>query len=376
MIPPVSPRDASAETCLIAPKSGCMTIPWIHTRRWDLTWIVGSALVVPIVLAVMWAGASSAAINLGVTVLVGGPHLFATYLAALTDSRFRRSRARILLTVAVLGPAVAICGVLFNFQILLSVFLFSASVHVLHQNAYLTDIYRAKSGGPGTVWPRLIDYGLLMFSIYPVAAHKLVQGNFMLGEIEILIPGFLKSQLTCRTVWIVFAFFLAAWLAKTVAEYRSGRLNGPKTLLIGVTTVIAFLVPAAAGGARLELAFQSVNAWHSIQYLGLVWYVQNVRKNRGLIESAQIAKLSGTGVPAAYFYGACLLTTLTLLAVLVALNRIDPFRWLGITVSFQQYYYMGMLSCLLIHYAIDGYLFTISNRRDATVETSPYAALS
>jgi hypothetical protein len=346
---------------------------WINTRAWDLTFLIGSVLIVPIVLAFLWAGASSASINLGVTALVGGPHLFATYIATFLDSRFRRSHTWMLVAMLLLVPAFVAYWTVVDFQIVLSVFIFTASVHVLHQNAYLTDIYRLKNKGREPVWSRMIDYGLLMISIYPIAAHKLVHSNFLLGDVEVLIPKFLKIDATYWLVWILFAVFLIAWIAKTAAEYRGGRLNRPKTLLIAVTTGVAFLVPAAAGGERMELAFQSLNAWHSVQYLGVVWYVQGARKQRGLIESRVIANICGEG-RAAYYYGACFVTTMALLGLLVAIHRMDPLRSLGLTVSFQQYYYMGVLSCLFIHYMLDAYLFTVSNLEGATAGGIPYAA--
>ena len=59
---------------------------------------------------------------------------------------------------------------------------------------------------------------------------------------------------------------------------------------------------------------------------------------------------------------------------MVALYKIDPFRSIGVRIGFQQYYYMGVLSCLLIHYLLDGYFFTDSNRESARVEQTPYAA--
>jgi hypothetical protein len=244
-------------------------------------------------------------------------------------------------------------------------------VHVLHQNAYLTDIYRKRAGHPEPLWSRLVDYGLLMISIYPIAAYKLVYSNFLLGDVQILIPSFLMVPATYWAVWAVFAVFLFSWILKTATEYRQGRLNGPKTLLIGVTTVIAFSIPLSASGERLELAFQSVNAWHSIQYLGIVWYIQKVRKERGLIESHLVARICGGGRAAWYFYGFCLLVTLVLFGVLVSAASLDP---LGL--SFQQYYYMGVLSCLLIHYVLDGYLFTISNQTGARPEQIPYTVPS
>ena len=38
-----------------------------------------------------------------------------------------------------------------------------------------------------------------------------------------------------------------------------------------------------------------------------------------------------------------------------------------------RYYYMGVLSCLLVHYALDAFLFSVSNRRSADVTNDPYA---
>jgi hypothetical protein len=221
---------------------------WIHGRRWDVSGLIGSAAIVPAVLLLVWGGASSLFIMLAVTAVVGGPHLFSTYVTTFLDRRFRRAHALPLLLISLGVPAIVVYGVLTNFQVLLSAFIFLASLHVLQQNAYLTDIYRRRAGHDEPRWSRLVDYGLLMLSIYPIGSYKLVHSSFYLGKIEILIPTLLKTPVTYWTVWVLFTFFLAAWLAKTAAEARQGTLNTPKTLLIGVTTLIAFLVPMAANG--------------------------------------------------------------------------------------------------------------------------------
>jgi hypothetical protein len=303
-----------------------------------------------------------------VTALVGGPHLFATYLATYLDPRFRRHRARLLLFAGVGVPACVVALALYDFQVLLSLFIFAASLHVLQQNAFLSDVYRTRHGRVEGAWSRFIDYGLLLVCIYPVASYKLVHSTFLLGDVPILIPGFLMTELTYWAVWSAFAVFLGAWLVKTAREWRAGALNVPKTALIGVTTVVGFLAPVAASGERLELSFQAVNAWHSIQYLGIVWYVQKVRKDLGLVESPFVRSLSGTGAPAYRFYFALCLTTLLLFLVVVGVARFDPFG-----ISFNQYYYMGVLSCLLVHYVLDAYLFAVSHRDGATVELVPFA---
>jgi hypothetical protein len=346
---------------------------WIQAPRWDLGWLIGSAAIVPLVLLAVWGGASSSTINLATTALIGGPHLFSTYTATYLDPRFRRSHRPLLWAASIGVPALVVWGALADFQVLLSVFIFAASVHVLHQNAYLTDIYRRRAGVPEPSWSRLVDYGLLMLCIYPIAAWKLVRHDFLLGDIEILIPAFLRTALTYWLVWIVFTLLLAAWLAKSWSEARRGVLNGPKTILISVTVTIAFLVPLAAAGERLELAFQAVNAWHSFQYLGVVWLIQRVRREQGMTSSPWVRAITGGSNAAWRFYGACLAVTLALLGVLILLAKLDPLGLAAQPNAFERYYYMGVLSCLLIHYALDGWLFTVSNLRGVDARTEPYA---
>jgi len=343
--------------------------PWIRRARWDIGWLIGSAAIVPVVLAFVWIGTSSMWINLGITAIVGGPHLFSTYLATYMDPRFRRRHLWLLVAATILVPAFVVTMTLWNFQVLLSIFIFAASLHVLQQNAYLTDIYRKRHGQRERVSSRFIDYGLLMICIYPIASYKLVHGEFYLGDIEILLPPFLMTPATYWTVWIAFTAFLFAWLRKTADEYRTGVLNVPKTLLISVTTVIAFLVPIASEGRRLELAFQSVNAWHSIQYLGLVWFILAARRRQGRVDTPLLAKMSDERRGGWWFYGTCLAVTVLLLSLVYGLVYWDP-----IGLQSEQYYYMCVLSCLLIHYVLDAYLFTVSNRAEVDEDAVPFAA--
>jgi hypothetical protein len=343
---------------------------WINGRRWDVMMLIGSALIVPVVLVCMWAGASSDFVNLGVTAIIGGPHLFATYVATYLDPRFRRSHWWVLVAASVLVPAFVIYSAIHHFQVLMSIFIFAASFHVLQQNAFLTDVYRKRAAQRDPWWSRFVDYALLFVCIYPGASYKLVNGTFYLGEIKILIPELMMVKATYWTVWLFFGVFLVVWSCKTFVEWRRGEMNGPKTLLIAVTTVIAFSIPWMASKSKLELAFQSINAWHSIQYLGLVWYIQKVRKDRGLLEGRIPLKIAGSGRAAWYYYGFCFGVTMLLVGTLVPLAKTDPIGGL----SFSQYYYMGVLSFLLIHYVLDAYLFAVGNRESSTVDEIPYAA--
>lgn len=343
--------------------------PWIQSRRWDLTWLIGSALLVPAGLAVVWSGAPADAVNLAVTALVGGPHVFSTLLTTYLDPRFRRSHRLALAAAALLVPAGVVAMTLLDFQALISFFVFWASLHVLQQNAYLADVYRRRAGRPEPALSRFLDYAVLFLSFYPLASYKLVRDEFSLGSIRILIPSFARAEVTWRLAAAAFALALVAWLAKTAWEAHRGVLNLPKTLLIGVTVTVAFLIPAAERGERLELAFQTVNAWHSLQYLAIVWVVLKVRRERGLLESPFVARLAGPGRAAWGFYGICFLFTAGLLAVVFALVRLDP---LGL--AHEQYYYMTVLSALFVHYTLDSYLFFAAGQDNARPDTIPLVA--
>ncbi|MFN3484790.1 MAG: hypothetical protein ACK44W_04830 [Planctomycetota bacterium] len=343
--------------------------PWIQSRRWDLAWLIGSAVLVPAGLVLVWAGAPADAVNLGVTALVGGPHVFSTLLITYLDPRFRRSHRLALGGTALLVPVGVVTMTLLDFQALMSFFVFWASLHVLQQNAYLADVYRCRAGRPEPAASRMLDYGVLFLSFYPLASYKLVRGEFTLGSIQVLIPPFARAELTWWLAGAAFAAALGAWLAKTAWEARRGLMNVPKTLLIGITVTVAFLIPIAERGERLELAFQTVNAWHSLQYLAIVWIVLKIRRQRGLLESPFVARLAGPGRAVWAFYGLCLLFTAGLLAVVFALVRFDP---LGL--AREQYYYMTVLSALFVHYSLDSYLFFAAGRDKVRPDAIPLAA--
>ena len=71
------------------------------------------------------------------------------------------------------------------------------------------------------------------------------------------------------------------------------------------------------------------------------------------------------------FYGFCFAASAALLLSMLGLSRLDPFG-----LSFNHYYYMGVLSCLLIHYVLDGYLFTVTSAGVAPADRNPYGVLA
>lgn len=338
-----------------AQRDGAGGTPWLVSAGFDVTMLVASVVIVPVVLAAMWMGASSDAINLGVTAIVGGPHLFATFTATYANRAFR-ARHPWLVATSFAIPLFVMWMTVHHFQVLMSVFIVAASLHVIHQCAYVTDCYRAKAAKKERSWARFVDYGVLFSSIYPIAIYKIVGHTFVLGDVAIIIPEVLMRSETVYLEWAIFAAFLGAYLYKTALEAAERTLNGPKTVLIAVTVVFAFLVPGAAGKNQLDMAFQSLNAWHSFQYLGLCWLINTLRNERGLLSNKFVAKLSGRA-GAKYFYLWNMGVTVVLFLAVKGIIDWDP-----IGISHQQYYYMLVLSPLLIHYYFDTFVFLTSVR--------------
>ncbi len=278
-------------------------------------------------------------------------------------------------------PVVVVTLAVINLTLLVTVFFFWASVHVIHQALYIADSYRNKdsrwSTHTLTRWrrlSRLIDYGLLFTSIYPIATFKFTGTPLHVGPIHIIsegletggralfFPEFLKVDWLPYLITAAFLTLLVAFIVKTIWEARSGLFHGPKTLHMSVAAVLFFATPFLP---NLDVAFGGLNVWHSFQYLAVVLYLNRLRANRGLVGSKFVARLSrkrpaplyccasrspsGRASPT-YSCGGGLM--------LFGAFADDPGQLHYFT------FYTVVLSALLIHYYFDHFLFLQVRRCD------------
>src|SRR5947209_6575820 len=135
---------------------------WICSRQWDLTLIIGSAVLVPLPLifaslaqSTGWMTQAQAidAINIIVAALIGGPHLFSTVTFTFLNRSFLKRRPLYAACSLVLPVIVVYLGT-YHYAFLINFFFAWASLHVLHQIIYLSDCYRAQQDAPDPVWSR------------------------------------------------------------------------------------------------------------------------------------------------------------------------------------------------------------------------------
>jgi hypothetical protein len=346
---------------------------WLVSPKYDLLLIIfsSSLLIIPHVFSAI-GGMTNVVVDLLVTALIGGPHLFATYTMTFMEPRFRERYKRYTWG-ALLMPVIVVTLAIVNLTLLVTIFFFWASVHVIHQALYIADSYRNKDPRwrdlNAVKWRRysqVIDYGLLMTSLYPIATFKFTgtplwfggtnisEHGFETGGRALLFPEFLKQDWLAYLATAAFVTLLILFISKTVWEYRNGLFHGPKTLHMSLAATLFFITPIMN---NLDVAFQGLNVWHSFQYLAVVLYLNRLRAERGLIGSQFVSNLSKRG---SKLYWLCFAFTLGAALVYLLVRFIVTATGVWADDPMQIHYfsfYSVILSALLVHYYFDHFLF-------------------
>ena len=345
---------------------------WLRNRNWDLTFISLSSVLVAIpILTYLFANHATDAINtmlhsIGINfvwdddasrnlvngliaLFIGGPHMYSTYTRTALEKNFT-TKHKLIMAGSLLIPVGVIYFGVTNFQFLITFFFFWASLHIMHQLAYLMECYNRKAKLPPSFLSKFIDYSVVFSSLYPVATYKFVHSKFTIGQNTIFFPDFLKHDFIVYLVWLYFLASIIAFVWKTAKEMQDGVAHYPKIILMSLTVVIAFFVPAFP---NLDVSFQGFNAWHSFQYLGLTYYINRLRHEKGQIGTKFIDNMSKDhkGWKFYFFNVGLTVGAVATIAILVYLRPV-----LGL--SFDQCYYIVVLSFLLTHYLHDHFLFT------------------
>ena len=329
--------------------------PWIASQRWDLTWLTLSALLVavpPMVHTYWKVGATG--VDLIVTLLIGGPHMYATFLRTVFEPTFRRVHPAVVWIPVFLVPVFVITGAISAFTTLLSVFFVLASVHVCDQAAYIGYLYREK-GGKARPRERLFDFAVIGASLYTVAMYRHVAGTFRIGENPIWFPPVLRHQWFANLFAFGAAALIAAWGVKTLNQWRRREVGGPYVVFMALTIGVALYIPSMP---ELSVAFQGFNAWHSFQYLGLTFLLLNLARPDGKVTKDFVKPMARPGSFFRFYGWNLLLTTgaSLLIGVLV----------FGMGLPIEPCYYAVVLSFLLTHYCHDAALFALGTKAART----------
>ncbi len=342
--------------------------PWIRSRRFDLIFLTGSGVLVFLpylsygLLRNLGRSSESASLIVGllVTLLVGGPHMYSTYLRTALEPGFRERFGILTYAPLVIIPSLVILGCVYSFLTLLTGFFFWASLHVTHQAQYISETYRRKGSRRTTPADRWLDGAVILGALYTVAMYRFVEDRFTLGSSTLFFPPFLKHLWVARAFTVGFAALFLFYAVRTAREIRQGASNWPRLVFMATTVSLAFIVPLFE---NLDIAFQGFNTWHSLQYLALTWFILSRKADRGEIVSRLVQRLAGI-THTGRFYGAMI--GATLISGLVYLTL-----WKGLKMPSDRSYYVVVLSFLLIHYFYDHILFREFAALDARTAAAP-----
>ncbi|GAB4163802.1 MAG: hypothetical protein Fur0021_39160 [Candidatus Promineifilaceae bacterium] len=365
-----------ATALTMRPDSRAMTRgKWIYNQRWDLIFISMSVVLVPVPYLI-WllmrdvfqveSDMGRQAVNLLIAGLIGGPHMYATFTRTALDVDFRQ-HYRGFLRSSIIIPLVVITLALTNLTLLLTVFFFWASIHVLHQIVFVVEAYNQKAGTApvkSSLSPlsRLIDYAVVLTSLYPFAAYRVaITQDFSIGPSRLndIIPSFLEMPWVVWAAGLAFGVSAVAFTIKTILELREGTAHVPKIVFITLTSIASFIVPTLG---NLDTAFQGMNVWHSFQYLALTWYINRLREERGDLKKSPLVKRISEDGKAKVYYGFNLALTGGSVVIIGIVFSILYFlvggKWSTASYALETSYYIGVLSFLWIHYYHDHFLFT------------------
>ena len=337
----------SAEARVLTPSQPSQ---WIANPRWDLICLTLSAVLVAVPPLVHSFGKTTAGgMDILITLLIGGPHMYATFLKTVFEPGFRRLHPALTFAPLVVVPALVIFGAVFAFQWLLTFFFTWASIHVCDQASYIGWLYRER-GGAAKPWQRFLDFSVIMSSLYSYAMYRHVNGTFKIGDVQLWFPPFLKTQLFADGFAVFTAALVAAWVVMTVNQLRRREVAPPYVFFMALTICVALFITRLP---ELSVSFQGFNAWHSFQYLGLTFLILKQGNAGGEVGAAFIRKMARPGHFFRYYGWNLLLTSGATLVILVLT--------LVLRLPAEPSYYAVVLSFLLVHYAHDHVLFAFGS---------------
>jgi hypothetical protein len=366
---------SASATTLASPSVSMSEGKWLKNARWDLVFISCSVVLVTVPYLI-WLlmrdvlGVESdigrQGVNLLIAVLIGGPHMYATFTRTALDQNFRSKHGGFVRS-SIIIPLLVITLALTNLTLLLTIFFFWASIHVLHQIIYVVESYnmKAKKGVTNTSLSplsKIIDFAVVLTALYPIAAYRIaITQDFTIGPSKLndIIPSFFEQPWVVYAAALAFGVALIAFIAKSIYEYRNGIAHLPKIVFISFTVIASFIVPSLG---NLDTAFQGMNVWHSFQYLALTWFANRLRQERGELDSQPVLERISESGHARMFYGFNLLLTfgagLIIAVVFAVLYFLVGNKWAEPAFAFETAYYIGVLSFLWVHYYHDHFLFT------------------
>ena len=318
---------------------------WLRSKRFDLTFIVGTAA-----LALASAGVVVAKPSLFVLVmaldvwLLGYHHVISTYSRLCADRDSMREHIGMLTWVpAAVLAGVVIVGFGVGFWALATVYLYWQWFHYTRQSWGVARVYERKSAVSVPEDPLLFAAVFYLLPLWGILhrSHRAPDEFLGLDVWTLPVPGWLVDS-----VGVVAVAALAALAAIRFRSWRAGRLPVAHTMFLA-----SHLTVFAVGYLLIDdidHGWLSINVWHNAQYIAFVWYFNN-RKAEGATSPGLVLRLSDRSRVATYLMVSVLASTVIYLTLQMTLALVVAPVIIYQTINFH-------------HYVVDGTIWKVRRK--------------
>ena len=270
---------------------------WIISRRDDLVWFVGTALVGYLTLGLLSAGVSLTLLSAVWLLGVDGPHVCGTVTRTYFDKQERRRLGWLLWVLVPLlfvGPVAVYLGQAGLF------FLFAVCwqhYHITKQHVGFVMLWKAKNRERDANEMKL-DRGFLLASgVIPLALF-VVNTRLAAGIVTIVLTYCMVTA---------YAIFGAIFVAYQLRKWRAGKpMNLPKLFLLAALVPLQWLAFGYAsrfGPDGIVRAGMALGLFHSLQYHRLIWF-HNKNRYQGPDARAKHGIAAVLGQKFGYYFAA------------------------------------------------------------------------
>jgi hypothetical protein len=239
---------------------------WIISKRDDLTWFIGSAVVSYVAFGLMATGFPIMLIYLIWLIGVDGPHVIATVTRTYFDKQERKRLGWflwIIVPLTLAGPVMVWLGFASLF------YLFAVCwqhYHIIKQHYGFIMLWKAKNKDRDALDMKLDRWFLLISTILPLA----------LFVVKTRLGGIVWVEWAGAAAVAMYIAFAGVYVIHQLQKLRAGLpMNAPKLLLLAVLVPLQWLIfmhAATLGADGIMRAGITLGLFHSFQYHRLLWF--------------------------------------------------------------------------------------------------------
>ena len=236
--------------------------------------------------------------------LLGYHHVVATYTRLAFDRQSLRTNRFLAVDLLFLIMAgVVLVTLAGGAWLIATAFLYLQWFHYMRQGYGLSRMYfRATPRGTGAPSRDVItDAVIYTVPVYGIAQRSTTMGGTFLGS-----PGtpIILPEPLILILGAVAAVAVAAWTLRTATDWWQGRLDRHYAGFV-LSHVLIFLIGYVLID-DVNIGWLTVNAWHNLQYVLVIWMVNTKRYAGGIDPTARLLSTVSQPGRVWWYFGTCL----------------------------------------------------------------------